>query len=62
MSTSPALDTHSLIHPFHINTQNEAFSHVNTQITVAKGAIKLKTSGLFSLLHTLHRLPFKHTS
>lgn len=55
------LDTHSLIRPFYINTENEAFSHVNTQITVAEGTIKPRTSGLF-LSHTHeHRLSLKHT-
>lgn len=53
ISTSATLDTHSLICPFYINIENEPFSHVNTQITVARGTIKLRTSGLFfSLTHT----------
>lgn len=53
ISTSATLDTHSLICPFYINTENEPFSHVNTQITVARGTIKLRTSGLFFLSYTL---------
>lgn len=48
----PALDTHSLIHPFYINTENKAFSHVNTPISVAQGTMKPRTSGLFLLSHT----------
>lgn len=49
----------SLIRPLRINTENEAFRHVDTQITVAEGTIKQGTSGLF-LSHTLTQSS-KHT-
>lgn len=61
ISNAPFLDSHSLIRPFYINTENEAFSHVNTQITVAEGTIKPGTSGL-TLSHTHeHRPSWKDT-
>lgn len=54
------LDVRSLICLFSINTEKRAFSHVNTQITVTEGAIKLRTSGLFSVSHK-SRVSLKNT-
>lgn len=46
---------------FSINTEEKrAFIRVNTQITVTEGAIKLRTSGLFSVSHK-SRVSLKNT-
>lgn len=54
------LDVCSLICLFSINTEKRAFSHVNTQITVTEGAIKLRTSGLLFVSHK-SRVSLKNT-